>query len=331
MEKIIRKGFPEYSVAIRTLGLDPETLTCELESVMSQTVSPAKVVVYIADGFKIPADRVGREIYVATKKGMVAQRAMDYREIDSPLILLLDDDVRLANDSVERLIEALESNELDCIAADTFCNHRLSLKNKIYAAITNLTLPHLRHDYAFRIHSNGSFSYINNPKHDVYLSQTAGGPCSLWRKEALITTAFADELWMDHMGFAYNDDGMEFFKLYSNGGRLGIHFNSGVSNEDARTASDSYRSDPRRLATRAKAIYLCWHRSLYMTSRSHRQCIYRLLAFWTKAAWLIPVHLATAIMMKDFSAMTHYFRGICDGIRYTRTQEYRDLPPYYRK
>lgn len=325
---MIGYGFPQYSVAIRTLGLNPEVLRSELESVWAQTVAPTKVVVYIARGYDIPEFRTGDEIYVATEKGMVAQRAMEYREIDTPLILLLDDDVRLAPDSVERLMRAMESHSLDCIAADTFANHRMPFISKAFAALSNLTLPHRDQTYAFRMRDNGSFSYLINPNQEVYLSQTAAGPCSLWRKKALLATAFADELWMDHLGFAYNDDGMEFYKLHINGGSLGVHFDSGVINENARTMSDRYRSDPRRFELRAKAIYLCWHRSLYTAGITAGQRMKRAIAFWTKAAWLLPVHIASGVAMKDLSIPLLYLRGLREGIRYTRTCEYRNLPPY---
>lgn len=328
MEEVTKKRYPAYSVAIRTLGLNPEVLRDELESINSQSVPPVKVVVYIAEGYPIPSFRVGEEKYVETHKGMVAQRAMNFTEISTPLILMLDDDVRLSPDSVERLLHALDIHKLDCIAADTFANHNLPLKTKLFAAITNLTFPHFGEKYAFKIHGNGSFSYLHRPEREVYMSQTAAGPCSLWRKDALIDTHFADELWMDTMGFAYNDDGMEFFKLFSNGGRLGVHFDSGVSNQDARTMSDSYRSDPRRFALRAKAIYLCWHRSLYLAAHCRRKRLTRCVAFWTKATWLVPVHILTGIAMKDATIPVLYIKGIIEGVRYSRTPEYRNLPPY---
>lgn len=328
MEKVNGQVHPPYSVAIRTLGLNPGVLKNELESVWAQTVAPAKVVVYIARGYVIPEFRVGKEVYVPTQKGMVAQRAMDYREIDTPLILLLDDDVILAPDTMERLLKAMDAHSLDCIAADTFANHKMPLHAKIFAAVTNLTFPHRGQGYAFKMKANGSFSYLNRPAREVYLSQTAAGPCSLWHKDALLATAFAEELWMDHLGFAYNDDGMEFYKLHTNGGRLGVHFDSGVVNENARTMSDSYRSDPRRFELRAKAIYLCWHRSLYAASSGPGQKLGRALAFWTKATWMLPVHIVTAMAMKNASIPLLYLKGLREGIRYTHTAEYRAMPPY---
>ena len=81
-----------YSVAIRTLGKNPEVLKRELESVLQQSLQPDKVVIYIAEGFERPSFQVRKEEYVWVKKGMVAQRALEYREIDSDVILMLDDD-----------------------------------------------------------------------------------------------------------------------------------------------------------------------------------------------------------------------------------------------
>ncbi len=320
--------YPEYSVAIRTLGLNPEMLRRELESIYAQSVKPEKVVVYIAEGYTAPTFRVGEEEYVATRKGMVAQRAMEYKEITTPLILLLDDDVVLSRDSAEKLIKSLCEHRLDCIAADTFANHLLPLKAKLYAGLTNLTFPHLGQEYAFRMRANGSFTYLNNPRKDVYLSQSAAGPCSLWRKESLLATAFGDEMWMDTLGFAYNDDGMEFYKLHINGGRLGVHFDSGVSNEDGRTMSESYRNSPERYALRARAIYLCWHRSIYLSGKPGLQRFTRALAFWTKALWLVPVHLLAGLTMKKATIPLLYLKGLREGIKYTQSYEYRSLPPY---
>ncbi len=109
----------KYSIAIRTLGKSGEKYVRELVSITKQTIQPEKVIVYIADGYERPEFTIGKEEYVWVKKGMVAQRALRYDEIDSPLILLLDDDVELSPNCAEILIRTLESFNLDCIAAET--------------------------------------------------------------------------------------------------------------------------------------------------------------------------------------------------------------------
>ena len=115
-----------YSVAIRTLGINPEVLERELESIMRQTIQPERVLVYIAMGYERPSSTVGREEYVWVRKGMVAQRVLESRDIDSDLILMLDDDVELSPNSVERILKAMDENGADCVAADTFKNQEMT-------------------------------------------------------------------------------------------------------------------------------------------------------------------------------------------------------------
>ena len=81
-----------YSVAIRTLGTSGEKYVRELVSIKELTIQPDRVVVYIAEGFARPSFQIGKEEYVWVKKGMVAQRALAYNEIDSEYILLFQKD-----------------------------------------------------------------------------------------------------------------------------------------------------------------------------------------------------------------------------------------------
>ena len=83
----------QYTVAIRTLGTAGEKYQRLLNSLVAQTVQPASILVYIAEGYPIPTETIGIEQYIYVKKGMVAQRALSYDEIETEYILFLDDDV----------------------------------------------------------------------------------------------------------------------------------------------------------------------------------------------------------------------------------------------
>ena len=78
-----------------------------MNSLISQTLPPSDIYVYIADGYPIPKETVGVEKYVYVKKGMVAQRALQYDEVDTEYMLFLDDDVFLPSDSVSRFTYGL--------------------------------------------------------------------------------------------------------------------------------------------------------------------------------------------------------------------------------
>ena len=316
-----------YSVAIRTLGTSP-CLRQELESIHSQTVAPEKIVIYIAEGYAKPAFTVGREEYVWVRKGMISQRALQYKEIGSDCILLLDDDVRLSPDSVQRMLEAMEGNQMDCVGADTFKNHLMSVKGKLFAAVTGWVFPHYDERWAFKIHDCGSFSYINNPKKGLYLSQSCAGPCSLWKKNALLRLRWEDELWLEKLGFAYGDDMLEFYKLYVNGGRLGILFDSGVENLDAKTASSDHHANIRKFYTRSIASFLVWHRAIFVPRRTALARVWPALSFSMKSLWLLLVNALAAIAARDVKVLWYYIIGLRDGIRFVKSQEYKNLPSY---
>ena len=318
-----------YSIAIRTLGTAGEKYIRELESIKRQTVQPDKVVVYIAEGYDKPAYTIGIEQYVYVKKGMVAQRALPYTEIHTPLVMLLDDDVELAPDSAQKMIDALEKHNLDCIAADTFQNHKMSLGQKVYAAMTNLVFPHHSDTWAFKVHGTGSFSYNNNPTKDVYLSQSAAGPASLWRKETLLAIHLEHEMWLERFGFAYGDDAVIFNKLYKNGYNLGIHYNSGILNLDAKTSSGNYQSNLMRFYTRSKATTLIWYRTCYhLPGNSAALRAWLLMCYAVKAICLIPIHLIASIKMHSHRVIANYARGIIDAVKTIRSTEFKQLPNY---
>lgn len=320
-----------YSIAIRTLGTSGDKFERELTSIAKQTVHPEKVVVYIAEGYERPDFQIGEEEYVWVKKGMVAQRALQYDEIESDCILLLDDDVELAPDSVERMLKAMEYNGADCVGADTFKNQDMPFVSKVYAALSNLVFPHWGKRWAFMIHSNGSFSYNNNPNGGFYESQSCAGPCSLWKKESLLKLHWEEEMWLEKMGFAYGDDALEFYKLYMNGGKLGILYDSGVKNLDGKTASGAYQKNFRKFYVRSFASFAIWHRTIYSTRKNLFAKIYSVFAMIFKMFWLFPINVLAGIVNLNAKVPYYYVKGIVDAIKYTQSAEYKSLPSYIVK
>jgi GT2 family glycosyltransferase len=149
-----------------------------------QSIQPEAIVVYIAEGYSLPDETIGREQYVYVKKGMVAQRALRYDEVASEYILFLDDDVYLPPTAVETLYNELKEYSGDVISPCVFYNHKASLKSKIIRTITGKEVCRLRDDnWAYKVLKNGGFSYNGNHRKSVYQSQTNAGPCFFCRKE----------------------------------------------------------------------------------------------------------------------------------------------------
>lgn len=321
----------KYSIAIRTLGTSGEKFVRELESIKRQTVQPEKVIIYIAEGYQRPEYTIGKEEYVWVKKGMMAQRVLPYDEIDTPLILMLDDDVELADDSAQRLIEALEENDFDCIAAVTFRNYMISLPKKIYIALTNLVFPHWSDTWAVKIHSNGSFSYNNKVTKDVYLSQSAAGPAALWRKQVFRDLHYEDELWIDRFGFSYGDDNLIFNKLYKNGYRLGMHYNCGINHLDGKSSSGAFQRDPKKFYTRSMASLMVWHRICYnLKDMPHLKRFLSVMNFSIKVIWLFFIHVLVSIFLCSPKVLFYYVKGLYDGVRLICSSSFSHLPNYVK-
>lgn len=318
-----------YSIAIRTLGLTGDIFRKELESIARQTVQPEKVIVYIAEGYVVPDYRVGKEEYVSMKKGMVAQRALRYDDMSCDYVMLLDDDVVLEPDSMERMLRMAKENGADCLGADTFCNQEMSFRGKVYNILVNLVYPWVYKDWAFKIHHTGSFSYNNYPQHGkFYFSQYSTGPATLWKREVLQKMHLEDELWLDKLGFAYNDDMLETYKVYRNGYKLGVAYGMGIRHLNAKSASGVFHEAVDCYYVRCKASAMIWKRAIYDSSDSVGERMYSIIAFMFKAVWLFFVNIAAGIVLRNIRIPYLYIKGLVDAWKEVHSKEWKTLPNY---
>ncbi|MCM1035941.1 MAG: glycosyltransferase [Bacteroides sp.] len=322
----------EYSVAIRTLGTGGEKYRRELESLHRQTLMPRRIIVYIAQGYDAPDWRVGIEEYVWVPKGMLRQRALQYREIDTEYILTLDDDVELQADSAEKLVKAMERYEADFVAADTFRNQDMGVIDRIKGFVANWARPRCNDGRAFVIDLSGSFSYNAHPKADVCPTQSAAGPAAMWRKSSLIGVRLQDELWLEEFPFAFGDDQLWFYKAWVNGMKTYVHYNAGIEHLDGRSESNRFRANPKKLIYRAQILHILWHRTVF--ARSNQSKVRKVLAsiLWTaKVGWLAGVHMALSVVRLSPLPIVYYAKGIYRGIKYVHSEHYRNLPSYILK
>lgn len=322
------KKFPyskPYSVAIRTLGTNVEVLKCELESIARQTIQPERVIIYIANGYERPRYQIGKEEYVWVKKGMVAQRALEYREIESGIILMLDDDVELAPNSVELMLKAMEENAADCVAADTFKNHEMTLREKLSAFLSNWVYTHRDDDWAFKQNRDGAFSFNGNPRGGFYMTETFAGPCWMVKKDVLRSIHLEDELWLDRMGFSFGDDAVESYKFFLNGYKCGVIYDSGVKNLDAKTSSGMYHQNNMKFYTRSFGLFTTWWRMIY---KSRDMKWLSALLFWLKAWWQFNLHVLLGIVKLNVRIPINYIKGLKDAWTFVHSDEYKAIPPY---
>ncbi|MCH5172274.1 MAG: glycosyltransferase [Erysipelotrichales bacterium] len=301
----------------------------ELRQIYAQTVQPKEVLIFIPEGYKRPEFQIADEQYIQVKKGMASQRLRSYDDVKTDYILMLDDDVSLQPESVEKLLEEAKKNKTDIIGADTFCNYKLPFSKKLYAAITNLVLPHFSQKWAFKILPNASFSYLNNPRKNYYPSQSCAGNVMLWKTESYNSLKMEDELWIDNLPFAYGDDMLESYKVYKNGRKLGVVFNSGIKHLDYRSASDSFRKSPDFIKKRTLAQIAVWCRTCYQPEKSNfKKKSLAQFCFILKKLWQFKLFLLLSLIKFNFSYIGNYIKGLKEGWKFVHSEMFKNLPPY---
>lgn len=255
----------DYTVVIRTLGTAGDYYQRTLNSLLEQTIKPKDIIIYIAQGYAIPRETIGTERYVYVKKGMVAQRALQYDEVESEYILFLDDDVYLPPSGVETLYNELQEHNGNVISPCVFHNHKVSWKSKIVQSLMGKEVARLfGNRWGYKVLRTGGFSYNNNPVKPVYESTTNAGPCFFCKKSDFLKIHFEEDLWLDDAPYALPEDQVMFYKMHLCGLKVLTSFDSGIVHLDA--GSTMQANDEKVLKViysefRNKTIF--WHRYIY--------------------------------------------------------------------
>jgi len=316
-----------YSVAIRTLGTAGNKYLQTLKSIQSQTIQPKKIVIYIAEGYPIPKESIGKEEYIYVKKGMVAQRALPYKEIETEYILCLDDDLFFPPDMVSKLYEGLKKYNADCISPNIFPNHKATLRKKIFNAWGAFTFPMKSKKWAFRIRKNASYSYNNNPTLDIYPSQSAAFACFLCKLSVFKAIHYEDEIWLDQVKYALGDDFLFFYKLYKNGFKLLVHFNTNIQHLDGKCGHSKTPIEKEIAA--GKIDYLLWHRTCYNFLGT--TLFYKMQYAWSFTLKVL-CKLSYKIIIRTLQgfpfSFIYYLQGLWQGYSYTKTSDYKKIPNF---
>lgn len=312
----------DYTVVIRTLGRAGEYYQRTLDSLLMQTIQPSAIIVYIAEGYSIPKETIGIEQYVYVKKGMVAQRALPYDEVNTEYMLFLDDDVYLPPTGVETLYNEMIEQNAQVISPCTFSNHKVSWKSKIVQSLMGKEVTRLFGDrWAYKVLRTGGFSYNNNPVKSVYESTTNAGPCFFCRKTDFLKIHLEEDLWLDEAPYALPEDQVMFYKMHLCGLKILTSFDSGIIHLDA--GSTMQASDEKVLKViysefRNKTIF--WCKYLYSQEKNLWMKDWCCICF----GYMLAIQHVRSLMklMKGKKAEVEAFRkGVKDGKDYIK----RDL------
>ena len=306
----------EYTAVIRTLGKGGDYYQKTLDSLIRQSITPSAIIVYIAEGYALPTETVHREQYVYVKKGMVAQRALQYTEVKTEYILFLDDDVYLPPTGVETLYYELLQYKGDVISPYVFYNHKKSIKEKIRLAVFGREVCRLfGNRRGFKVLSTAGFSYINNPKKAVYESQTNAGPCFFCRKKDFLDIKYEDELWLDETPYAFPEDQVMYYKMYLNGLKILTSYDSEIVHLDAGSSTGNVDRTCKVIYSEYKNKLIFWYRFLYSNEKNYLMRLWK-IACITYIYGLQSVNAGYKLLKGKREEVNAFFRATKDALNF---------------
>ena len=315
----------EYTAVIRTLGKAGEKYQTLLDSLVVQTIPPKEIIVYIAEGYPIPAETVGRERYVYVKKGMVAQRALRYDEVDTEFMLCLDDDIVLPPGFAENMFRVMQETEADVISPDVFPNHKRSFKQEIVMTLSGRMIARRRNDiWGYKVLRTGGYSYRKTIQKPAYQSQTNAGACFLCRKLDFLKIHFEDEFWMDSISYALGDDQVMYYKMHLLGLKVFTLYDSDIVHLDA---GDNLNPEKQMglLYSDLRFKVIFWHRFLWLVDN-----------FWGKFLDLIAIAyyllftICISVLKLQRDVLSWKCKAIKDSLRFLKSDEYNRIPKVKR-
>ena len=317
-----------YTAVIRTLGKAGVKYQQLLDSLCAQTVIPDRILVYIADGYPLPQETCGKEEYFYVKKGMVAQRALFYDEVETEYILFLDDDLSLPKSFVEKLFEEMEKNEADIVAPNIYPHALRSLKAEILMTISG-RMRARRGDKleGYKVMRTSGFSYNKTPENKAYISQTNAGACFLCRKSDFLKIKFQDELWLDQIGYAIGDDQIMFFKMYLSGLKQFTVFGTGIQHLDTGNNLGNKEKEIKLIEGDYFFRKVFWYRFLQTPERNPFKQIWNRICI----SYFYGFGLFISAIRGDKETAAAKRRGLNKANAFLKSEQYLSLPKIEKK
>lgn len=313
----------EYTAVIRTLGTAGEKYQILLDSLNRQTLQPSKILVYIAEGYTIPKETIGKEQYIFVKKGMVAQRALSYHEVDTEFMLFLDDDLFLPDNFVENMFFFLEKYHADVISPDVYPNANRSFLGKCIMMLSGRMMP--RKDdgkWGYKAMRNSGYSYNNHPRSSVYLSQINAGACFFCKKTDFLKIHFEDELWLDNMKYPSGEDQVMYYKMYLSGLKQLTWFGSESKHLDAESTMKNEEKEKKLIYSNFCFKVIFWHRFIYKPDKNFFSRIWSSICI----GYALGFTLFISTLKCKFDILKLKYKAIKDAIGFIGSEEYRSLP-----
>lgn len=318
-----------YSVVIRTLGNTGEKYKQLLDSIDGQTLKPEEVIVAIPYGYA-PDYELGYERFVYCEKGMVKQRVAGIDAAKSDFILIVDDDISFGPDFAELMMKAVMDTDADVIAPSHEGDEKNIKRSKLFLS----NLKHIIIGQRFLMRSKdwwvkcaatgGHIINLWTKKGRYYKTQSWNFQCFFMNAQKAKNLRFADEMWLESMGYAIYDDQVFAYKSYLQGNKAFYAPMIEYKHLDGGSGHAANRSELERL-----------NRKLYGNNRNRTIFWYKFMfvkASFFKKIWLVVANFyATnnAFLLyfsgsiwkpKNFKASFKVWKGCFDGLSYCKNE-----------
>lgn len=216
-----------YSVAIRSVG-NNEYLKKTLHSLRAQSLRPAEVLIVIpfdADPWTVDALEVR---FLKAPRGMVTQRAAGITGARYSPVILIDDDIELAGDALERLLEPMKRRGAVCVVPYWPEGYPKKGIRRRIQHLAGIAVP--RKEGGISYNAGGGYLYpLREPPGDGW--ETCGGAGALIaidREFALAKNATGDPDLQKISAYALREDGALILSWHLEGGKClmvpGVNF-----------------------------------------------------------------------------------------------------------
>lgn len=316
----------EYSIVIRTLGSGGVKYRHLLNSINSQTIPPKHIYVVLPFGYSLPNEQLGNEEFIYAPKGMWSQRIFGLEHSShngNELILACDDDISFSKTFMAEMLSKFYQYKADILipSLGEFKIDKIPLKERLICLLMGTRRESKQSPFYIRIGLTAGHIINRFIEQEVVPTQSGNGACFLVSPQSVLKNSYLDELWLDSNNYALPEDQVFHYKSYLRGDNVMFckspyvnHLDSGSTNPDRKKNA---------AFSNAKNFLIFWHRFLWRPSHS-----------WMKFKYLLGISyriLMNCMLYTIYSILhsqnliIYYMRGIINGIKYLKSNEYRKL------
>lgn len=319
----------DYSVIIRTTGKAGEKYATLLRSIDALVPRPREVIVVLPEGYELPPERLGWETFHFSPKGMVNQRSYGILVCKTPYALVTDDDISFDPDFVRQLSSPVMDGSYGISAGPLLELFPPKGIQSLFWALGAAAVPALSASapYATMLKTTG-YAYNRNIDLEhtrIYDTQTSCGACFFADMEKLRSIHLEEELWLDKLGYAAQEDTVTFYKAWLRGIRTAIVSTAVYEHLDGKTSTRSKSLQVKRSMGFTRTVL--WHRFFY-----HRASLpgklWAVLCYGYRTLFQTAVDLVRiCIGKRPFGETKAFLEGVSIALKWTKTDEYKYLAP----